>query len=203
MLLKKRCSVFGMVAVLLFVGWCGAVDAGEAVAKKSVPVNKQLVRCVVLTDGIVGGFVPAMVRLKLLVFAENGKYHVWTKTQKSRRGMVQHHRGEITKKQFDDFLTGINQFGVTKLPLESPRGGEDIYRLDTSLLLRVGKTFWRNGGPGGCVHQQSKVQATAAQKKQFASAVSFAKAFGKKHATKVMQNVKPFPLKSRQLEKVQ
>ena len=61
--------------------------------------------------------------------------------------------------------------GIWKLPVEKPRGGEDIYRMDISVHLHYGSKFWANLGPAG-IHRPSKVQTTEKQRQTFEKIVN-------------------------------
>ncbi|KAF7364370.1 hypothetical protein MSAN_01097500 [Mycena sanguinolenta] len=57
------------------------------------------------------------------------------------------------------------------LPLEEPRGSEDIYGLDTSIAWGSEDLEWCNGGPEGCSGGKSMKQASAEEKEKFKRAV--------------------------------
>ncbi|KAJ6496386.1 hypothetical protein C8R45DRAFT_985802 [Mycena sanguinolenta] len=57
------------------------------------------------------------------------------------------------------------------LPLEDPRGSEDIYGLDTSIMWGSEDLEWCNGGPAGCSGGKSMVQASQEEKDKFKRAV--------------------------------
>ncbi|KAJ7092919.1 hypothetical protein B0H15DRAFT_832952 [Mycena belliarum] len=62
--------------------------------------------------------------------------------------------------------------GILKaIPMEEPKGSEDIYGLDTSIAWGSDDLEWYNGGPQGCGGGRSMVQPTAEQKAQFKRAV--------------------------------
>lgn len=64
---------------------------------------------------------------------------------------------------------------LKNLPTEQPPGSEDIYGMDTSIAYGSDNLEWTNGGPGGCGHGKSEVQATEQQKQQFKRAVEIVK----------------------------
>ncbi|KAF7364365.1 hypothetical protein MSAN_01097000 [Mycena sanguinolenta] len=57
------------------------------------------------------------------------------------------------------------------LPLEDPRGSEDIYEMDTSIMWGSEDLEWCNGGPAGCGGGKSMVQATPEEKEKFRPAM--------------------------------
>ncbi|GAB1200969.1 hypothetical protein APSETT444_010351 [Aspergillus pseudonomiae] len=60
---------------------------------------------------------------------------------------------------------------LKNLPMESPPGSEDIYRMDTSIALGSEDLEWHNGGPQGCVGDTSYVQPSEEQRAGFRRAV--------------------------------
>ncbi|KAM5539792.1 hypothetical protein V8D89_006605 [Ganoderma adspersum] len=68
------------------------------------------------------------------------------------------------------------------IPTESPPGSEDIYGLDTSIAFGTEGFEWINGGPQGCGHGESSVQATAEDKAKFKRAVAIVKELQAKDA---------------------
>lgn len=66
-----------------------------------------------------------------------------------------------------DELHGI----LKELPTEDPKGSEDIYGMDTSIMWGSDDLEWINGGPAGCVRGQSSVKASEDDKKKFKRAV--------------------------------
>ncbi|KAJ7510704.1 hypothetical protein B0H11DRAFT_1701063 [Mycena galericulata] len=66
-----------------------------------------------------------------------------------------------------DELHGI----LKSIPMEEPRGSEDIYGMDTSIAWGSEDLEWYNGGPQGCGGGNSIVKATAEDKAKFKRAV--------------------------------
>ncbi|KAJ7241309.1 hypothetical protein B0H12DRAFT_1133668 [Mycena haematopus] len=60
---------------------------------------------------------------------------------------------------------------LKSIPMEDPKGSEDIYGLDTSIMWGSDDLEWANGGPGGCGNGTSMVQPTAEEKAKFKRAV--------------------------------
>jgi hypothetical protein len=67
-------------------------------------------------------------------------------------------------------------YGILKdIPTEEPKGSEDIYGMDTSIMWGSDDLEWMNGGPAGCVRGSSTVQASEEDKKKFKRAVEIVK----------------------------
>ena len=130
---------------------------------------------IMITEGIVGGFVPARVRQRTVLVNRDGKFHLLVMKQPARNKKATHHVGTLDEKQSRALLSAISEHGLWKLPVESPAGSQDIYGLDTSIAIHVDGKFWRNGGPGGCVRRVSKVQPTKEQKESFRDVVALIK----------------------------
>lgn len=118
-----------------------------------------------LRVGIVGGFVAPTVKLDLEIALEKDKDQATVRFMRLKEGKQVVKTGSMTRKEVEALLKAIEK--VWDLPVEDPEGCQDIYGLDTGLLVQVAGKKWRNGGPGGCVHGQSKVQASDEQKKTF------------------------------------
>ena len=137
---------------------------------------------IVLTEGIVGGIIAPHVRLKI-VFKPTGEgVDIWVKSQPDRTAKSKYVKGRLSVAEFKKLTASINEKKIWKLPVESPQGSQDIYQLDTSLNIRLGKQSWTNGGPQGCVHGQSKTQASDEQRKFFGEIVDQLKTSAMKHA---------------------
>ncbi len=129
--------------------------------------------------GIVGGIKAPEVRLSVEINADKERVTVrMMKLDDRRKEAVR--TGTMARKEFDELLKAIGK--IWDLPKEDPEGCEDIYGLDTSVSIEQGKKQWRNGGPGGCVHSTSKIQATDEQKKHFAEIVKRLTEAGEKFA---------------------
>jgi hypothetical protein len=60
---------------------------------------------------------------------------------------------------------------LKSIPMEDPKGSEDIYGMDTSIAWGSDDLEWYNGGPQGCGGGNSTVKATAEDKAKFKRAV--------------------------------
>ncbi len=138
---------------------------------------------VVLTEGIVGGFVPPDVSERILireVIAEDGAATYWIWTMRRPRSFF---KGHLSKGSFDALMSEVEALGIWGLPMEKPEGSEDIYGMDTSIDLSIGKRSWRNGAPGGCIHGESEVQASEDQKRRFGDILHLVRQTARKFAT--------------------
>ncbi|KAF7343131.1 hypothetical protein MVEN_01743500 [Mycena venus] len=74
-------------------------------------------------------------------------------------------------------------YGILKtIPMEDPKGSEDIYGLDTSIMWGSEDLEWMNGGPQGCGSGTSMVQPTDEDKAKFKRAVEIVEELVKKAA---------------------
>lgn len=127
---------------------------------------------VLLTEGIVGGIVAARVRLQLVVVpAADG--HLVALMDASRPGDEPAYQiGRVSAKRVEALLRALESGGLWSLPVESPVGSEDIYRLDTSLAVGARDRTWRNAAPEGCVHGTSEVRPSAKEAERFRKCVA-------------------------------
>lgn len=138
---------------------------------------------IVLTEGIVGGIIAPHVRLKIYFVPNKDGVNVWIKQQPDRTTKAKYFQGEMKVAEFKELVASLQAKKIWDLPVESPRGSQDIYRLDTALNVRLGDQSWSNGGPQGCVHGQSKTQASDKQRKSFSQIVDLLTKTAHKHAT--------------------
>jgi hypothetical protein len=150
--------------------------------QKLPPVVAGNADAIVLTEGIVGGFIPAHVRLNIIFVPGADGVDVWIRAQPDRKAKSRYLKGKMPIKEFKKLTALIQKKKIWGLPIESPRGSQDIYQLDTSLNFKLGKRSWSNGGPQGCVHGQSKTQASDEQRKRFSQIVDQLKKSANQHA---------------------
>jgi len=180
------------VILALFISVSNTVSADDLVPQPRAKAKFSIV----LTEGIVGGIVLPHVRQRVIVVSENGKHTLLVLKQQTlvpiedrfEYAPATYHRGTLTDMQLEGLRKDIAKHGLWKLPTEIPLGCQDIYKLDTSIVIRDsdksiildgGKfvirdrvKFWRNGGPSGCTdHGVSKVQPTEKQRSQFKNVV--------------------------------
>ncbi len=137
---------------------------------------------IALTEGIVGGFIPPHVRLKIIFLPGSDGVEIWIKSQPDRTAKSRYLKGTISIAEFDDLKATIQDKQLWNLPVELPRGSQDIYQLDTGLDIRLQKRSWSNGGPEGCVHGKSEIQASDEQRKIFRQLVELIKRKANQHA---------------------
>jgi len=177
-----RLSSFASRLSVVAVKLCAAVVVvAPCVMAAPTPAAEEKVKEpateLVLTEGIVGGFVPPHQRLQVvLVERPGGGGDVAVKQSPARNAAATYKTGRLSAEDLSALTAQLKKLGLLHLPTELPPGCQDIYRLDTSLAVELDGRFWRNGGPAGCVHGQSKVQPTDAQRKTFAAAVKAVKA---------------------------
>lgn len=171
-----------------WIGWllsvlllCAATPGRAQDAKPDA--EKAPKNFVIVTEGIVGGIVAPHVRRKILIYEQNGDYVVLVMTQSSRRAERTVKRGTLTKKAAAALFADFAKQGLWTLPVETPTGVEDVYGKDTSLTVRRGAKFWRNGGPGGCVRGRSKTRPSDKQRLKFLKLLGLVQRTAVKQAT--------------------
>lgn len=148
---------------LALSGWLAGVSPTSA---------KEPVSHLVLTRGIVGGFVPAHVSEQVVIHNTDAGAVIHLMQQPRRNAPTTFLRGKLTPEEYRSLFDQADKLGLWGLPRETPAGCEDIYKLDTSINARQGEKAWYNGGPAGCVHGESRVQATADQRGKFQKMVA-------------------------------
>ena len=149
---------------------------------------------IVLREGIVGGICAPGVRLEIWIartspedtcdvcvrgYAISGS-HISSDAIRSKHypgGGVHHKR--IEKAAFEEVFQKLQQWEFLRLPMEMPRGSEDIYGQDTSLHVYWGGTAWRNEAPNGCVHGHSEIRPSSDEVERFKKAVALVKEIGR------------------------
>jgi hypothetical protein len=159
--------------VTLMLGILGTVLSMAARAEEAKPNSAK--RTIVLTEGIVGGFVPPTVRFRA-VFLElaDGGLEVWTQQLQGESSTF--HSGKLDAKLATSLFQEFDSADLWNLPREKPEGGDDIYGADTSLAVTSSGHSWRNGGPAGCVHEESSIHPNPQQKVTFQQLVARVKA---------------------------
>jgi hypothetical protein len=165
-----------VVATVTFAALLGLATAAIGDGPASVPDGTVIL----LTEGIVGGIIPPRVRSQVVIVPDSASYRVMRLERPAPPDQqdVALVRGALVQPDaVDKLIKELDKLRLWGLPVESPQGCEDIYRLDTSLVVRADSLFWGNGGPAGCVHGTSTVQPTAAQKKTFEAALEAVRQF--------------------------
>jgi len=136
-------------------------------------VGRRYVR---LVRGVVGGIVPAQMRLTAGLYEDGASCAVVVADFEG--GATAPLRGAVVPRLvLDALLSSLDQMGAWDLPVERPFGSEDLYGMDTSLWLSDGLRRWHNGAPSGCVRGRSEAQPTDAQRQTFAAAIERILAF--------------------------
>ncbi|KAE8166095.1 hypothetical protein BDV40DRAFT_256770 [Aspergillus tamarii] len=128
-----------------------------------------------LQKGIEGGFAPPTPSAILKLFKSagdsdiiihesirpDGEPHLEPKPEKTLNS---------SDEEVQDLITELYEILQT-LPLESPPGSEDIYRMDTSISWSSDDFEWCNGSPQGCMREESDVHPSEAERNMFMRAV--------------------------------
>jgi hypothetical protein len=129
-----------------------------------------------LVEGIVGGIVAPHQKLHILIIRKSAtSYEVWVWSQPAWKDKVTVTRSDLAGVHLKKLWKDLEEEKPWKLPVESPRGGEDIYIRDTGIHLHQRTRCWRNSGPSGCGHMESKVHPTEAQKTRFDKLIALIK----------------------------
>ncbi|KAE8374700.1 hypothetical protein BDV26DRAFT_269490 [Aspergillus bertholletiae] len=132
-----------------------------------------------LQHGIVGGFVPPSPSAILTLTKSAGGSDIAIDEiirPNGRADLQQQHKKTLDSSngQVQGLVTELYDI-LQDLPLESPTGSDDIYRLDTSIAWHSDDLEWRNGGPQGCVQRESDVQPSDQERRKFTRAVEIVK----------------------------
>ena len=185
--------------IVLCVGTLAFAPAGadpdpQAPATPPVPEYCEIS----LADGIAGGVVgqtDAGVRVSLGGTAKAGFGVGLKRTVTDAEGRWEEMlAGTISPEETAALVDAIA--GLWKLPVEDPKGGEDVYGLATMVQVRVnqadGLHEWKNSFPNGCTPGAgpSQVKPTDEEKKVFRAVVARIKETVTKHATEVKSRMK-------------
>ncbi|MEW6281531.1 MAG: hypothetical protein AB1758_23175 [Candidatus Eremiobacterota bacterium] len=121
---------------------------------------------VMLTTGIEGGIAPKVPPLQLMAVRKPDGSAVLYCRRYLGGESFRYTRG--TAPSFAKLLEAT--VGVEKLPLEEPKGLDDIYGAKTSLHVHSGKC-WHNQPPNGCILGHSDTRASQSDKQTFLAAV--------------------------------
>ncbi|KAI8815321.1 hypothetical protein BJ742DRAFT_783157 [Cladochytrium replicatum] len=131
---------------------------------------------IVLTEGVVGGFVPATARQSIILDVEDDGSINFTHNI-LRKGTRDDYSTLTSPKQFTASAT-VSKFvdelvaAFRTLPRENPPGSEDIYGFDVSISIDYapegGQKFrWENRPNSGCVASDSSVVPSDEEKAKF------------------------------------
>jgi hypothetical protein len=140
---------------------------------------------IALVEGVVGGLRAPRPRLFVWIakHPRQGTFQLWVKCndephdseawKKSprQRTVAIFHR-YLAEESFQDVFETLDKLRLWELPLEKPCGGEDIYRLDTTLHACWNARIWKNEAPGGCVHFGSQTRPSEPERNRFQEAVT-------------------------------
>ncbi len=147
------------VSLPLIVGCMLAPGAGS-------PVPASRPDRVVLTRGIVGGIDGPIIRLQAVFTRRGGGYDVHL--MERPRGPwfeARYSWGRLSGRQAGAISRALQE--VWALPVEEPRGSEDVYGQDVGLAVRAGTKIWFNSAPADCFHFVSVVRPSDEQRRRF------------------------------------
>ena len=127
----------------------------------------------VLSSGITGGFAPPDPKA-----VKSVSYTAETKTlQITSSTSPSSNLAPVVVKKDDSVDKSIEELQsiLKSIPTEEPKGSEDIYGLDTSIMWGSDDLVWENTGAQGC-GGISTVKATAEHKAKFKRALEIAEA---------------------------
>lgn len=125
-----------------------------------------------MTQGVVGGIVPAHVRMQLVVVpAPHGHTVAFVDRSSAGTGPA-FFIGRDTDGRTASILREMETIGLWSLPVESPPGSADVYGMDTSLIVATPNRAWGNLGPGACMHGISDTRPTDDQVELFRRCVT-------------------------------
>lgn len=122
-----------------------------------------------ISIGIVGGFAPpAPTAVKTVAYtAQTKELQISSSSSLAPRVVKEADFVDV------DALVEQLQSILKTLPTEDPKGSEDIYGLDTSIMWGSDNFVWENAGAQGC-GTSSTVKATDKDKAQFKKALEIA-----------------------------
>ncbi len=130
-------------------------------------------RYVILTEGIVGSARPPVVRSRVILTDQTSPktspspvFRIAVRASRFRGRAAAFFQGTLTPEQSRELWNVLNP-AVWDLPIECPFNCEDAYRFDTSIGIRDGSQFWRNGANRGCLWTSSSVLPTRPQRDAF------------------------------------
>jgi len=125
-----------------------------------------------VTDGIVGGFVGRVPRVRLAAGYDRVERGFHVVRRRSGPGGDEVWVAELEPEEFRALLELAVSSGLAELPLEDPPSSTDVYGRNCQIRLEYGDVRWANGAPGGCVHGQSAVTPTEEQRRRFDEVVA-------------------------------
>ncbi|KAH6964940.1 hypothetical protein EDB82DRAFT_511257 [Fusarium venenatum] len=124
-----------------------------------------------LRQGIIGGFAPPTPDLVIEITGDGGSLQINIHEGGGSHDSTTKTETVAAHEALVDELHGI----LKELPMEEPRGSEDIYGLNVGIAWGSDDLEWTNGGPQGCSGGSSFVQASEDQKQQFNRAIEIVK----------------------------
>ncbi|KAF8526519.1 hypothetical protein BU17DRAFT_40485 [Hysterangium stoloniferum] len=129
-----------------------------------------------LQHGITGGFVPpSPSAIHTITRSEDSPAELVVQSARKADGMgsLSEAMPDLKRIAVDPHEALIDELEsiLKALPVESPRGSEDIYGFDICILYGSKSLQWNNAGPSGCGGGTSETRATEEDKKKFKRAI--------------------------------
>jgi WD40 repeat protein len=134
-------------------------------------------RYVKLQQGVVGGIMPPRITLVIGAYESGDTCAITAIGTPVGGGEDVTWSATVPSRELEGLLASLGDLGVWDLPVEDPRGGEDIYAMDTGLWLSDGERTWHNCAPSGCVHAASVVRPSDEERQRFSAAIEQVIAF--------------------------
>eukprot|EP00842_Homolaphlyctis_polyrhiza_P004495 jgi/Hompol1/5046/HPOL_000737-RA len=160
-----------------------------SITAASQPVTIQL------AEGIRGGFMPAKLRRRINIdWHGSGKpvtitKYVLSDASDATDGYLELQSGPLSELSITQQVHAFVDEALAAfqtLPKEDPIGGEDVYRLDTSILIQTRGFSWQNSANQGCDIRASKVHPSDEQRQLFKSFAARINQLADSHATSVV-----------------
>ncbi|EGF82314.1 hypothetical protein BATDEDRAFT_34348 [Batrachochytrium dendrobatidis JAM81] len=126
-----------------------------------------------LLEGVTGGFMPARLRRKVTITfnpADNvAKVERCVEDERAtKRNQLMSYQSK-PELSIDAVKSLVDQTvnAFKELPMEEPKGGSDVYRMDTTIIVDAPNFQWRNTPNQGCSYVPSSVIPTDDQKAAF------------------------------------
>ncbi len=110
--------------LLPFLIFLGATCCHAADAPKKPTESRSYV---MVTEGIVGGFVPAHVRQRIVIIDSGEDLALLVMKQPVRNVEATYHKAALPKMEYLALMKKLAEHGLWKLPVEVPAGCQDIY----------------------------------------------------------------------------
>ncbi|KAI8086080.1 uncharacterized protein BX664DRAFT_334866 [Halteromyces radiatus] len=143
---------------------------------------------IILREGITGGFVgPTIKQMVEIRGDDTGASIVHANLKPATKTDYTTQTGQLAAEDIKNLTMSLKET-LGQLPVEEPIGSEDIYGFDTSIAFFSDDGFqWQNGGPEGCGHQPSSIQASPEQKQAFQALIQSLIKAGQQYALQAQE----------------